>query len=132
MIELRTVVSLLAAMLVGIGTAAAQIDAPVFSSSGAVLADGTILVLGQFAVGPVGNATDTLSQGALPCWVVERDCPGDLDGNQNVDLQDLATLLAHFGTISGSSPEDGDIDGDGDVDLQDIANLLSNFGAACS
>lgn len=58
-------------------------------------------------------------------------CPGDLDANRSVDLQDLATLLARFGTPGGASAADGDLDADGDVDLQDLAGLLANFGAVC-
>lgn len=58
-------------------------------------------------------------------------CPGDLDGDGDVDLQDLATLLANFGTPSGATPEQGDADGDGDVDLSDLAVLLGNYGASC-
>lgn len=58
-------------------------------------------------------------------------CPPDLDHDGTIGLQDLATLLAHFGTLSGASPEDGDLDGDSDVDLQDLATLLAAFGGQC-
>lgn len=58
-------------------------------------------------------------------------CPGDLDGDLDVDLTDLATLLGHFGTPSGAVYEDGDVDMDGDIDLEDLTLMLSNFGAAC-
>ena len=58
-------------------------------------------------------------------------CPGDLDGDRDVDLSDLAVLLSNFGTPSGATPNDGDIDGDGDVDLTDLAVMLSAFGATC-
>ena len=54
---------------------------------------------------------------------------GDLDGDCDVDLQDLATLLAHFGGAGDFA--DGDTDGDGDIDLQDLASLLSRFGGVC-
>lgn len=54
--------------------------------------------------------------------------PADLDGDDDVDLSDLAALLASFGTTSGATYEQGDIDGDGDVDLADLAVLLSLFG----
>lgn len=54
--------------------------------------------------------------------------PADLDGDGDVDLQDLAILLAHYGTSSGATYEEGDIDGDGDVDLADLAELLGNYG----
>jgi hypothetical protein len=118
--------------LLGIGNAAAQVDCPQFSGGGSVHADGAILALEQFAIGPSANAGDALEQGAVPCWIAVGACPGDLDGDGYVDLEDLATLLAHFGTPSGAAPEDGDTDGDSDVDLSDLATRLAAFGANCS
>ena len=61
-----------------------------------------------------------------------QPCPGDLDGNNQVDLTDLSFLLSNFGTTSGAILADGDLDGDGDVDLQDLATLLAEFGTICS
>jgi probable HAF family extracellular repeat protein len=58
-------------------------------------------------------------------------CAGDLDGDRQVSLSDLAILLAHFGTASGATPADGDSDSDGDVDLADLAALLARFGQSC-
>ncbi|MBU0617624.1 MAG: choice-of-anchor J domain-containing protein, partial [Planctomycetes bacterium] len=58
-------------------------------------------------------------------------CFGDLDGDDDIDLADLAQLLAHYGTTSGASYEDGDLDGDGDVDLADLAALLAVYGTTC-
>lgn len=58
-------------------------------------------------------------------------CTGDTDGDLDVDLQDLATLLGNFGTSSGAGVGQGDTDGDGDVDLQDLASLLGAFGSSC-
>ena len=58
-------------------------------------------------------------------------CPGDLDGNDAVDLADLSRLLSNFGTLVGAARSDGDTDGDGDVDLGDLSFLLSNFGTSC-
>src|SRR5262245_10476781 len=55
------------------------------------------------------------------------DLAADLDQDGDVDLQDMANLLAHFGTASGATFEDGDVDDDGDVELQDLAILLANF-----
>ncbi|MBU0616866.1 MAG: hypothetical protein KKI02_04045 [Planctomycetes bacterium] len=60
-------------------------------------------------------------------------CPpilGDVDHDCDVDLEDLATLLANYGVQSGASYEDGDLDGDGDVDLSDLAALLGHYGQA--
>jgi hypothetical protein len=58
--------------------------------------------------------------------------PGDLDGDQQVGLGDLAILLSNFGTPSGAEPGDGDSDEDGDVDLQDLASLLADYGRVCA
>jgi probable HAF family extracellular repeat protein len=57
--------------------------------------------------------------------------PGDLDWDADVDLQDLATMLAQFGTPGCLlCPHQGcaDTDCDGDIDLSDLAQLLANFG----
>jgi hypothetical protein len=58
-------------------------------------------------------------------------CPGDINGDDEVDLTDLATLLAHFGAADGATPADGDLDADGDIDLDDLASLLASFGVVC-
>ena len=58
-------------------------------------------------------------------------CPGDLNGDNQVDIADLTQLLANFGTASGATPEDGDMDEDGDVDITDLATLLARFGTVC-
>jgi len=72
---------------------------------------------------------------AVTCTIVEgtrvSDLPGDLDGDCDVDLTDLAILLGNYGTTSGATYEDGDLDGDGDVDLTDLAQLLANYGSVC-
>ncbi len=72
---------------------------------------------------------------ALPCYLSNQngdsdifihrivDPPGDLDADGDVDLEDLAVLLASYGVDDG-----GDIDGDGRTDLNDLAVLLSNYG----
>lgn len=62
---------------------------------------------------------------------VSEPCPGDLDGDNDVDLSDLAILLAHYGMTSGVEYEDGDLDGDDDVDLADLAALLAVYGTTC-
>lgn len=55
----------------------------------------------------------------------------DLNGDAVVNLTDLASLLAHFGTPSGATKAQGDVDGDHDVDLTDLSTLLSQFGSSC-
>ena len=54
--------------------------------------------------------------------------PGDLDGDGDVDLSDLAQLLSNYGITGGATYQQGDLDGDGDVDLSDLAALLANYG----
>jgi len=53
-------------------------------------------------------------------------CLGDLNGDGQRDLADLAILLAAYGVST-----EGDIDGDGDTDLADLAIVLANYGLAC-
>jgi hypothetical protein len=60
-----------------------------------------------------------------------EDCPGDLNGDNQVDLSDLAQLLGNYGMTSGATYEDGDLDADGDVDLSDLATLLAVYGTVC-
>jgi hypothetical protein len=56
---------------------------------------------------------------------------GDIDSDCDVDLADLATLLANYGLTSGATYQEGDLDGDGDVDLVDLAALLAAYGGSC-
>jgi hypothetical protein len=66
-------------------------------------------------------------------WAVDAGppCPGDLDGDNDVDLSDLSILLANYGMTGGAEYEDGDLDGDGDVDLSDLSALLAHYGETC-
>ena len=78
---------------------------------------------------PAGR--DLLDRAVRWALDIQPDCPGDLDGSGQIDLADLATLLANFGTASGATPEQGDMDGDGAVDLSDLSAFLARFGAPC-
>lgn len=91
-------------------------------SAGGTLTIGCIDLYSQTADGLLYDDL-VLAEASAPCT-------GDLDSDGDVDLQDLANLLAHFGGPGGGLPT-GDIDGDGDVDLQDLANLLAHFGVSC-
>jgi len=52
--------------------------------------------------------------------------PGDLDGDGDVDTNDLLALLADWGCSGGDCL--GDVDEDGDTDTNDLLLLLANWG----
>ena len=61
----------------------------------------------------------------------EFQCIGDIDGDGDVDIADLAQLLGSYNETSGMTYNDGDLDGDGDVDIVDLAELLGAYGDTC-
>ncbi len=63
----------------------------------------------------------------------EPTCPQDLDGDGDVDLSDLAALLAVYGTAEGDPNYNpaADFDNDGTIGLSDLASLLSVYGSYC-
>jgi len=85
-----------------------------------IIYDGTV---------PGLDVTGTL--GGASVEIVCQLCPGDLDGDGDIDLSDLAQLLSNYGATSGTMPWDGDVDCDGDVDLSDLAALLAVYGQTC-
>jgi hypothetical protein len=99
-----------------------------FTSGGPYDVSGT---LGQSQAGPMAGGSFELIGGFWPAASASPPCPGDVDSDNDVDLSDLATLLAHFGTPRGATRADGDLDSDGDVDLTDLAVLLASFGMTC-
>jgi hypothetical protein len=61
--------------------------------------------------------------------VEEAPC-ADLDGDGDIDLDDLTLLLQAFQGDGVPSPG-GDVDGDNDTDLDDLTTLLQQFGGTC-
>jgi hypothetical protein len=99
------------------------------------LADREPTVYVRWAMGPTDDSV------TYPGWNIDDveiwgvmagpECPGDLDGDGDVDLTDLSILLGNYGMTSGGEYEDGDLDGDGDVDLADLSQLLAHYGETC-
>jgi len=73
----------------------------------------------------------TYGRGAWRKPLAAAPCPGDIDGDGDVDQADLGLLLGDYGCQPGASPCVGDLDGDQDTDQQDLGILLANFGSAC-
>ena len=68
----------------------------------------------------------------LGLWIGdEPSCPGDLNGDGQRNLDDLAEMLSNYGITSGATPEQGDMNGDGAVNLDDLAGLLAVYGQPC-
>lgn len=122
----------------GDATECANIDCPVpdgaccFSTGGClVLSESDCAIAGGTWAGPATDCSDNDGSGVADVCEGPPSCPGDTDLDNDVDLNDLATLLAHYGQTSGATWADGDFDGDEDVDLADLSAMLSNYGGAC-
>ena len=60
-----------------------------------------------------------------------RPCRGDLDGDCEVGLVDLAELLGHYGESGAVFYRDGDLNRDGRINLVDLSAMLGVYGAGC-
>jgi hypothetical protein len=70
--------------------------------------------------------------GCIAAWGCPA-CLGDVDGDGDVDLADLAILLAAYDTCDGDPHwnPDADLDDSGCIDLADLAALLAVYGTNC-
>ncbi len=62
-------------------------------------------------------------------WDARQYCLGDLNGDRQVDVNDLSRIITQFGSDVPENP--ADLDSDGDVDLSDLTLLLPRFGVEC-
>lgn len=80
--------------------------------------------------GPV-YSTQGVAPDAVVAWAPPAaGCPGDADGDGDVDSEDLNSVLASFGD-SVPAGESGDVTGDGQVNSEDLNAVLAAFGSAC-
>lgn len=63
----------------------------------------------------------------------ECECIGDVDGDWDVDFDDLVALLAAYGSAIGDPQYDSaaDVNADGAVDFADLVAFLARFGDDC-
>ncbi len=59
------------------------------------------------------------------------ECPGDVNGDNTVNVLDLIDLLLCFGQPATPPCDTADIVADGTVNVLDLIELLLNFGVPC-
>ena len=70
----------------------------------------------------------------LACSARASFCPGDVNVDLRVDVNDIVFVLAHWGdygegdTLTGGEYPPGDANHDGRVDVEDIALIISVWG----
>lgn len=78
--------------------------------------------------------TGQVGEGAVYAFGPLADkCIGDLDGDADRDLADLAGLLSALGTTACDAAfvASADLDDDGQVDIADLAGFLAQLGSSC-
>lgn len=95
----------------------------ILSVATAITPDGLTVV--GYGINPAGQVEAWRAHFGNGCVIL-----GDLDYDDDVDINDLAVLLSNFGE-TGVSYEDGDIDDNGIVDISDLAVQLANFADVC-
>lgn len=98
------------------------------SGSGVI---GLIGTVGQSDAGAMSGGSIRIVGGFWAGAGVGGLCPGDVNGDNRVDLSDLSLLLSNYGLLSGATRGQGDLTGDGRVDLSDLSAVLSQYGNAC-
>jgi hypothetical protein len=57
--------------------------------------------------------------------------PGDVDGNGDVDIQDIVLATASYHSVTGDPNwnPDADLNGDGRVDIFDLTTIIRYYGS---
>ena len=91
--------------------------------------DPTAVMLVRFSTSD-GSSSGSVVEAAVDAVMLSRPdcedpdpCPGDFDGNGQVDINDVLAVIGAFGSGDG-----GDVDGDGDTDVDDLLGVVANFG----
>lgn len=102
-----------------------------FSTGGClVLTDADCGIAGGTWAGPGTTCDDNNGNGAPDACEAGTPCPGDVNGDNSVDITDLGLVLTNFG-MNVTPGTNGDVNGDGVVDISDLGEVLANFGTTC-
>ena len=92
--------------------------------------DGSLIHKVNLSPGFFAADIDAIVQAALAALSAGGvGCPGDVNSDGVVDVNDLLALLSAFGTTTDAG---SDITGDGLVDVNDLLQCLSAFGNTCT
>ncbi|MGD9693471.1 MAG: TolB family protein [Phycisphaerales bacterium] len=99
------------------------------SAAAAIAADGDYVLFASGATNIVVNDTN----GFMDVFVHDRapfPCPGDVDGDGDVDFIDQNIVLSYYGSPVPHGTM-GDLNNNGTVDAVDLNIVLSYFGTSC-
>ena len=85
------------------------------------------------AGGPRNTIDDTDGDNVRRSLIIEYAaapaCPADLNGDSNVDVQDLLQVIADWGACADPSSCPSDIDGDGLVAIEELLTVIGSWGS---
>jgi len=78
---------------------------------------------------PVPGETNTADNSFTDCWV-KVVTPGNVNGDQIVDMKDITIILRAYGSTPGQPKynPNADVNCDGIVDMKDVTIALRNYG----
>jgi hypothetical protein len=66
--------------------------------------------------------------GAVAWPAAGGSCPGDADGDGNVNVQDLVIIITNWNCVDPPGPCPGDVNGSGTTDVGDLVDVIVSWG----